>query len=83
MMRLSGRPLKSPVPFIPDADVGADDLSAQRRRRFCRMQKFAAVEGHGQVGVDGTHGNFAGRADHAGKQLMEAINAAPVGDAPN
>ena len=48
------------VPFIPDADVGADDFSAQRCRRFCHMQGLIAVEGHGQVCMSGPLGDFAG-----------------------
>ena len=48
------------VPFIPDANVGTDDLSAQRRRSFCHMQRFIAVEGYGQVCMSSTLGNFAG-----------------------
>ena len=35
------------VPFIPDANVGADDLSALWRRSFCEMQRLIAVEGYG------------------------------------
>ena len=41
------------VPFIPDANVGADDFSAQRCRRFCHMQGLIAVESHGQVCMSG------------------------------
>ena len=55
------------VPFIPDANVGTDDFSAQRRRRFCDMQRLIAVEGYGQIRMGSTFGNLAGiRVDAAG-----------------
>ena len=65
----SGKPSsKLRVPFIPDANVGTDDLSAQGRRGFCDMQRLIAVEGYGQVGTDGTFGYLAGvGADAAGQ----------------
>ena len=65
----SGKPSsKLRVPFVPDANVGADDLSAQRRRSFCEMQRFIAVEGYGQICMGGTLGNLAGiRIDAAGQ----------------
>ena len=56
------------VPFIPDTNVGADDLSALRRRSFCEMQRFIAVEGYGQVCMSSTFGNLPGiRVDAAGQ----------------
>ena len=57
------------VPFIPDADVGADDFSAQRCRKFCHMQGLIAVESHGQVCVGGTLGHFAGISIDAAGQV--------------
>ena len=55
------------VPFVPDANVGTDDFSAQRRRRFCHMQRLIAVEGYGQIRMSNTLGNLAGiRIDAAG-----------------
>ena len=56
------------VPFIPDADVGTNDFSAQRCRRFCHMQGLIAVEGYGQICMGSTLGNLAGiRIDAAGQ----------------
>ena len=65
----SGKPSsKLRVPFIPDANVGTDDLSAQRRRGFCDMQRLIAVEGYGQIRMGSTLGNLAGvRIDAAGQ----------------
>ena len=55
------------VPFIPDANVGTDDLSALWRRSFCEMQRLIAVEGYGQICMGSTLGNLAGiRIDAAG-----------------
>ena len=48
------------VPFIPDANVGTDDFSAQGRRGFCDMQRLIAVEGYGQIRMGSTLGNLAG-----------------------
>ncbi len=64
----SGKPSsKLRMPFIPDANVGTDDLSAQRRRSFCHMQRLIAVEGYGQICMGSTFGNLAGiRIDAAG-----------------
>ena len=56
------------VPFVPDTNVGADDLSAQGRRVFCDMQRLIAVEGYGQICMGSTFGNLAGiRVDAAGQ----------------
>ena len=56
------------VPFIPDANVGTDDFSAQRRRGFCDMQRLIAVEGYGQICMGSTLGNLSGiRIDAAGQ----------------
>ena len=55
------------VPFIPDANVGTDDFSAQRRRRFCDMQRLIAVKGYGQICMGSTLGNLPDiRVDAAG-----------------
>ena len=55
------------VPFIPDANVGTDDFSAQGRRGFCNMQRLIAVEGYGQICMGSTLGNLTGiRIDAAG-----------------
>ena len=65
----SGKPSsKLRVPFVPNANVGTDDLSAQRRRSFCDMQRFIAVEGYGQICMGCTLGNLPGvRIDAAGQ----------------
>ena len=65
----SGKPSsKLRVPFVPNANVGTDDLSAQGRRDFCDMQRFIAVEGYGQICMGSTVGNLAGvRIDAAGQ----------------
>ena len=65
----SGKPSsKLRVPFIPDANVGTDELSAQERRRFCDMQRLIAVEGYSQICMGSTLGNLAGvRIDAAGQ----------------
>ena len=65
----SGKPSsKLRVPFIPDANIGADDFSAQGRRGFCDMQRLIAVEGYGQIRMSSTLGNLAGiRIDAAGQ----------------
>ena len=65
----SGKPSsKLRVPFIPDANVGTDDLSAQGRRGFCDMQRLIAVEGYGQIRMSSTLGNLPGiRVDAAGQ----------------
>ena len=56
------------VPFIPDTNIGADDLSALRRRSFCEMQRFIAVEGYGQIRMGSALGNLPGiRVDAAGQ----------------
>ena len=56
------------VPFIPDANVGTDDFSAQRRRSFCDMQRLITVEGYGQICMGSTFGNLPGiRVDAAGQ----------------
>lgn len=65
------------VPFFPDANVGTDDLSAQRRRGFCDMQGFIAVEGYGQIRMGSTLGNFAGvSVDAAGQVYSQNKSAA-------
>ena len=65
----SGKPSsKLRVPFVPNANVGTDDLSAQGRRSFCAMQRLITVEGYGQICMGCTVGNLAGvRVDAAGK----------------
>ena len=66
----SGKPSsKLRVPFVPDANVVADDLSAQRRRSFCEMQRFIAVEGYGQICMGSTLGNLAGIGIDAAGQV--------------
>ena len=52
------------VPFIPDANVGADDFSAQRRRSFCEMQRLIAVKGYGQVCMGSTLTVTVGAVEH-------------------
>ena len=60
-------PLKHRVPLVSDANVGADDLSAERCGRCCRVQRLVTVKRDGQVGTDGTFGYLAGvGADAAG-----------------
>ena len=67
------------VPFIPDADVGTNDFSAQRCRRFCHMQGLIAVESHGQVCMSGPLGDFAGvSVDAAGQVYSQNKSAAFV-----
>ena len=66
----SGKPSsKLRVPFIPDANVGTEDFSAQRRRRFCDMQRLIAVEGYGQICMGSTLGNLAGVCIDAAGQV--------------
>ena len=66
----SGKPSsKLRVPFIPDANVGTDDLSAQRRRDFCEMQRLIAVEGYGQICMGSTLGNLPGIRIDAARQV--------------
>ena len=67
------------VPFIPDANVGADDFSAQRCRRFCHMQGLITVESHGQVCMSGPLSHFAGvSVDAAGQVYSQNKSAAFV-----
>ena len=67
------------VPFIPDADVGTNDFSAQRCRRFCHMQGLIAVESHGQVCMSGPLGDFAGvSVDATGQVYSQNKSAAFV-----
>ena len=57
------------VPFIPDANVGTDDFSAQGRRSFCDMQRLIAVKGYGQIRMSSTFGNLAGICIDAAGQV--------------
>lgn len=67
------------MPFIPDADVGTNDFSAQRCRRFCHMQGLIAVESHGQVCMSGPLGDFAGvSVDATGQVYSQNKSAAFV-----
>ena len=60
--------LKHRVPRVQNADVGTDDLTAERCGLRCHVQRLAAVKGDGQVGADGTFGHLAGvRVDAAGQ----------------
>ena len=60
--------VKTPGAIHPDANVGTDDFSAQRRRSFCHMQRLITVEGYGQICMGSTFGNLAGiRVDAAGQ----------------
>ena len=78
--RVSGKSTsKLWVPFIPDADVGTNDFSALRRRSFCHMQRFIAVESYGQVCMSGPLGDFAGvSVDAAGQVYSQNKSAAFV-----
>ena len=46
------------VPFVPDADVGTDDLTAEGCGAWSCVQGLAAVKRHGQVCADGSLGGL-------------------------
>ena len=46
------------VPFVPDADVGTDDLTAEGREAWSCVQGLAAVKRHSQVCADGSLGGL-------------------------
>ena len=46
------------VPFVPDADVGTDDLTAEGCGAWNCVQGLAAVKRHGQVCADGSLGGL-------------------------
>ena len=46
------------VPFVPDADVGTDNLTAEGREAWSCVQRLAAVKRHGQVCADGSLGGL-------------------------
>ena len=74
------------VPFIPDADVGADDFSSQRCRRISHMQGLRTVKGHGQACAGSLSAEML--ADRkmsfpprrAGKRSPGALSAYAVGE---
>ena len=56
------------VPFVPDADVGTDDLTAEGCGAWSCVQGLAAVKRHGQVCADGSLGGLTRiGADAAGQ----------------
>ena len=46
------------VPFVPDADVGTDNLTAEGDGAWSCVQGLAAVKRHGQVCADGSLGGL-------------------------
>ena len=46
------------MPFVPDADVGTDDLTAEGCGAWSCVQGLAAVKRHGQVCADGSLGGL-------------------------
>ena len=46
------------VPFVPDADVGTDNLTAEGCGAWSCVQGLAAVKRHGQVCADGSLGGL-------------------------
>ena len=46
------------VPFVSDADVGTDDLTAEGCGAWSCVQGLAAVKRHGQVCADGFLGGL-------------------------
>ena len=46
------------VPFVPDADVGTDGLTAEGCGAWSCVQGLAAVKRHGQVCADGSLGGL-------------------------
>ena len=46
------------VPFVPDADVGTGDLTAEGCGAWSCVQGLAAVKRHGQVCADGSLGGL-------------------------
>ena len=46
------------MPFVPDADVGTDDLTAEGCGAWSCVKGLAAVKRHGQVCADGSLGGL-------------------------